>query len=106
MADDAAKALKIAQENEKQIVLLWKALARFEKDQNAWEKKQTDYIKNIDKKLVEGHNTQTKYITDLHNDQDTRFTKLHNEQDKKFSDAHNKLVAWVDKTFDKKGLFN
>ncbi|WP_285671787.1 hypothetical protein [Paralimibaculum aggregatum] len=106
MSDNGDKALKLAEKNEKQIILLWKALARYEKVQAAWEKKQMDYIANIDKKLVEGHNAQNKYIADLHRDQDKRFTDLHNKQDKKFSDAVNNLVKWVEKTFDKKGLFN
>ncbi len=105
MADNGDKALKLAQQNEKQIVLLWKKIARFEKTQNDWEKEQMKYIARVEKNLVDAVNAANKTIADLHAAQDKRMSELHNKQDKKFVDSHNKLVAWVNKTFDKKGIF-
>ncbi len=94
MAENADKALKLAQENEKQVILLWKKIARFEKSQHEWEKKQMNYIARLEKNLLDAINSSNKKVTDLHN-----------KQDKKFANAHNKLVAWINKTFDRKGIF-
>lgn len=105
MPDNADKALKLAQENEKQVILLWKKIARFEKSQNEWEKKQMNYIARVEKNLVDAINGANKNFANLHTVQDKRISDLHNKQEKKFSEAHNKLVAWVNKTFDKKGIF-
>ncbi|MCB1339997.1 MAG: hypothetical protein KDK24_02805 [Pseudooceanicola sp.] len=108
MADDAATALKLAKENEKQVNLLWKNLAANEKKRQAWEKEQQDYIQRVEKNLVDAVNDVNKRLTDA--------GKIINENEKNqmtYIQAIEKnlikgladVQKWVEKEFSKKGIF-
>lgn len=100
MADDGEKALKLAKQLERRIAALEKKVADDAKASAAWEKAQTDWVKEIDKKLSKAVTDLGKGAVDDYNTLDKKIVDLNNQQAKEM----NQIVDWVQKTFSKKGV--
>lgn len=87
------------------IAKLEKTAAEFQKREAAWEKSQTDWVKRIEKGLIDALSAQRKSLAGSIDEGNKYTYDLHMKQDKKFVDEINKVYKWVEKEFDKKGIF-